>query len=62
MAMTATTMLSACVLLCAVGAVESDTWTVKLKVPAALGVPAICPVDASRPKPAGNDPLARLHV
>ncbi len=58
----AITILSACVLLCAVGAVESVTWTVKLKVPAALGVPESCPVEAMRLRPVGNDPAVTLQL
>jgi hypothetical protein len=37
------------------------TFTVKVDVPAAVGVPAIVPVSA-RVKPAGNVPLSMLHV
>jgi hypothetical protein len=57
-----TTMLSAIVLLPAAREVESVTWTVKLKVPAAPGVPEICPVDALRLRPVGNDPALTLHA
>jgi hypothetical protein len=60
--MAATTILSAIVALCAVGELESVTLAVKLKVPAALGVPEICPVEALRLKPVGNDPALTLHV
>jgi hypothetical protein len=40
---------------------ELVAFTVKVDVPAVVGVPEISPVDA-RDKPAGNEPLSRLHV
>src|SRR5262249_8626573 len=49
-----TVMLSALVPLCA----PAVTWTVKLEVPAVVGVPEITPVAAVRVSPAGNVPLA----
>lgn len=57
-----TTILSPRVLLCAVGAVESVNLTLNLYIPVALGVPEICPVDASRLKPVGKDPAPALQV
>jgi hypothetical protein len=39
-----------------------DALTVKLAVPAVLGIPEIMPVLASRDKPFGSAPLSRLHV
>ena len=56
-----TVMLRAFVAVCAVGVVESVTFTVKLLVPAAVGVPEIAPVDAFRVKPAGRAPVTMLH-
>ena len=56
-----TTMLNALVPVCT-GIVESVTRTVKLKVPAAVGVPEITPVPALSDRPVGNEPLARDQV
>ncbi len=39
-----------------VGVDESVTFTVKSDTPSVVGVPAICPVDASSVRPAGNEP------
>ena len=44
-----------------VGGVESVTCTVKLDVPAAVGVPEITPAVLTV-RPAGSVPLARLHA
>src|SRR5262245_34896364 len=38
------------------------TWTVKLEVPAAVGVPEIRPEFGVRLRPAGSDPLTIDHV
>ncbi len=51
----ATAMLNFCVALCAVGVVESVTFTVKPKVPAAVGVPEIAPVEAFKFRPGGRE-------
>jgi len=40
----------------------SFTCTVKLEVPAAVGVPEMAPDEAFRLNPAGSDPLLRLHI
>jgi hypothetical protein len=45
-----------------VGVVESVAVTVKVEVPAAVGVPEIAPVDALRFNPAGNVPTVTLQV
>jgi hypothetical protein len=41
---------------------ESVTVTVKLEVPSAVGVPEITPVEASRERPGGSDPLVTIQV
>jgi hypothetical protein len=41
-------------------AAESVTFTVKVEVPAAVGVPAIAPVE-DNVRPAGNVPLVSVH-
>ena len=41
---------------------ESVTCTVKLDVPAVVGLPAIAPVLAVSERPAGSDPVAMLQV
>lgn len=51
----ATVSVKACVSLTGEAA-ESRTWAVKLKVPAAVGVPEITPVAAFRVRPAGIEP------
>jgi len=43
-----------------VGGVESVTCTVKLDVPAAVGVPEITPAVLNA-SPAGSEPLSRFH-
>jgi hypothetical protein len=58
----ATVRLRACVALWAVGVPESVTFTVKLKVPEAVGVPEIRPVDAAKLNPAGSEPALMLQV
>ena len=52
-------MLSACVAVCDVASV---TLTVKLLVPASVGVPEITPVVAANVRPEGSDPEARDHA
>ena len=54
-------MVSAFVVVCG-GVPESVAFTVKLAVPATVGVPVIAPVPAFSDNPAGNDPLARDQV
>jgi hypothetical protein len=54
--------LNALVAACAVGAVESVTFTVKLKVPEAVGVPEMTPLDAVKVNPEGSEPELILHV
>jgi hypothetical protein len=44
------------------GELESFTCTVNEKVPEAVGVPLIVPVEAVKDKPAGSEPLVRLQV
>ena len=46
----------------ALAPLASVTCTVKLLVPAVVGVPLISPVDALRPNPAGNVPVDIDHV
>jgi len=55
-------MLSCCVAVCAVGVVESVTFTVKLNEPEPVGAPEICPVEAVRLRPGGSTPELMLHV
>ena len=55
-------MLSAAVAVPGVGAVESVTFTVKLDVPVALGVPEIAPVVEFKVKPVGNVPTLMLQA
>ena len=52
----ATVMLNDWVAACAVGAVESVTFAVKLNDPAVVGVPEIVPLAAASVRPAGNAP------
>ena len=49
-------MLSALVVV-KTGLAESVAWTIKLKVPAAVGVPVIAPVVGVKLRPPGNEPL-----
>jgi hypothetical protein len=58
----ATVMLNACAAVCAVGAVESVTFAVKLNVPAVVGVPEIVPLAAASVRPAGNAPELMLQL
>ena len=44
------------------GEPESVTLTVKLEVPAAVGVPEIAPVAAVSIRPAGNEPEVMLQL
>ncbi len=46
----------------AVFADESATWTVKPKLPVALGVPLMAPVEALRANPVGKAPALSAHV
>ncbi len=46
---------------CGVG-LESFACAVKVKVPVAVGVPVIAPVEAFKFSPGGNDPEATLQV
>jgi hypothetical protein len=60
-ALVAATIILSALVVAAAGLAESVTRTVKLKVPAAVGVPLITPVLA-RLRPLGNEPLAIDHV
>jgi hypothetical protein len=51
-----TVMVSDLVAVCE-GLLASLTWTVKLKVPVAVGVPLMAPFAGLRVKPGGSDPL-----
>ena len=55
-------MPKAFVAVCAVGEVESFTCTVKLDVPAVVGVPEITPVEAAKVSPTGSDPELIVQV
>ena len=55
-----TAMLS-CFVAVSAGLPESATWTVKVDVPVAVGVPEITPL-LLRLKPLGSVPEAKLHV
>jgi hypothetical protein len=44
------------------GLLKSAACTVKLKVPAAVGVPEITPVDGSSDNPPGSDPELTDHL
>jgi hypothetical protein len=44
------------------GLLESVTFTVKLEVPDALGVPVIAPLEVLRLSPAGSEPLVSDQV
>ena len=54
-------MLSDLLAVCT-GLPASLTWTVKLNVPVALGVPVIVPLLGLSVRPGGNVPLVRDHV
>ena len=58
----ATVMLNAFVAVCAVGVVASVTFTVKLNVPEAVGVPEIAPLEAVKLNPPGNEPALMLQL
>ena len=58
----ATVMLNDFVAVCAVGAVESVILTVKLKVPAVVGVPEIVPLAVASVRPPGNAPALMLQL
>jgi hypothetical protein len=58
----AITIERAAVAVRAVGVVESVTVTVKSEVAAAVGVPVMAPVEASRLSPAGKVPVVTDHV
>ena len=58
----ATVMLNDFVAVCAVGAVESVTLTVKLNVPAVVGVPEIVPLAVASVRPPGNAPALMLQL
>jgi hypothetical protein len=55
-------MLSCFVAVCAVGAVESVAFTVKVVVAVALGVPVMAPVLAFKVAHDGSEPVEMLHV
>ena len=55
-------MLRAFVAVCAVSKVESVTSTVKVKVPDAVGVPEMTPVEAVKLNPAGKEPELMLQL
>ena len=59
---TETAILRAFVAVCAVGVVESVTFTVKLKVPDVVGVPEMAPLEAVKLSPAGNAPALMLQL
>ena len=58
----ATVMVSDSVAVCAVGVVESVTFTVNVNEPDAVGVPESVPVDAARLMPAGKAPELMLQL
>jgi hypothetical protein len=58
----ATAILNVCVAVCAVGVVESVTFTVKPKAPEAVGVPEIMPVEAFKLRPGGKEEEVIDHV
>ncbi len=58
----ATVMLNFCVAVSAVGVVESVAFTVKPKVPGAVGVPEIAPVEAFKFRPGGREEEVIDHV
>jgi hypothetical protein len=58
----ATVMLNDFVAVCAVDAVESVTFAVKLNDPAVVGVPEIVPVAAASVRPAGSVPELMLQL
>lgn len=58
----ATVMLRLLVAVCAAGEVESVTFTVKLNVPDAVGVPEIVPVEAVKLRPVARVPELMLQL
>src|SRR5271167_1235941 len=58
----ATVMVSDSVAVCAVGVVESVTFTVNVNEPDTVGVPESVPVDAARLMPAGKAPELMLQL
>jgi hypothetical protein len=50
-----TARVRVCVAVCGVGEVESVAWTVKAKLPAAVGVPEIVPPESVRPSGSAPD-------
>ena len=59
---TAITTVNGLMAVCGVGLALSVTVTVKLNVPAVVGVPSITPVTASRVRPVGSAPTVMLQV
>jgi hypothetical protein len=57
-----TVMLSDLVAVCGVGAPESVTPAVKLKVPEVVGVPEILPDEAFKLNPVGMDPAVSFQA
>jgi hypothetical protein len=55
-------MLNDCVAVCAVGAVESVAFAVKLNDPAVVAVPEIVPLVVASVRPAGNAPALMLQL
>ena len=58
----ATVIVNDFVAVCAVGAVESVTFAVKLNEPEVVGVPEIVPVAADSVKPVGSAPELTLQL
>jgi len=58
----ATVMLNDWVAVCAVGAVESVTFAVKLNDPVVVGVPEIVPLAAASVRPAGKAPEVMFQL
>jgi hypothetical protein len=56
-----TTIVNACVIVRG-GFAESVSWSVKLLVPVAVGVPEMTPVLGFKVSPAGSEPLITDHV
>lgn len=59
---TETIIPNAFVVVCAVGVVESVTLIVKSKVPEAVGVPEIWPLEGFRLRPPGSAPALMLQL
>ena len=62
LAAAATVNVTDFVAVCAVGVVESVTFTVKVNEPDIVGVPENVPVEAARLMPAGSAPELRLQL